>query len=134
MDHFFSKDFESKMLGLAKTTLDKDPKTVLVYRIFEVSNKAKKMPETKKDLQKLLRQNKAQEFHKFYGAHSIPKLQEWFKVPDFGPNNTSIQYYRKYRSYHWEPQFVSLTDIPYHDSSFYYSLRDNTVLVSVVFL
>uniref|UniRef100_A0AC35FPY9 Uncharacterized protein n=1 Tax=Panagrolaimus sp. PS1159 TaxID=55785 RepID=A0AC35FPY9_9BILA len=128
MDHFFSKNFESKMLGLAKATLDNDPKTVLVYRIFEVANSVKKMPETKKELQALLRKNKAQEFHKFYGAHSIPKLQEWFKIPDSGSENTTIQYYRKYRSYHWEPQFVSLTDIPYHDPKFFYSLRDNTVL------
>ena len=42
MDHFFSKNFESKMLGLAETVLEDDPKTVLVYRIFEVASDAPK--------------------------------------------------------------------------------------------
>lgn len=50
MDHLFSDGFESRMLGLAKRLLAKEPKTVLVYRIFEVSAKAQRLPKTKKDL------------------------------------------------------------------------------------
>lgn len=38
MDHLFSKQFEEKVLDLAKRVLSKQSKTVLVYRIFEVDN------------------------------------------------------------------------------------------------
>jgi hypothetical protein len=53
MDHHFSEGFEEKMLDLAERHLEKDSKTVLVYRIFEVSKKATAWPKTKADLLKL---------------------------------------------------------------------------------
>ncbi|KAE9552434.1 hypothetical protein FO519_004375 [Halicephalobus sp. NKZ332] len=128
MDHMFSKNFEAKMISLAQKKLLQDPMTVLVYRIFEIADDVKIFPQTKNDLFSLFNKKKAQEFHKYYGAHSIPKLQEWFKAPENPENNTKIQFYRLYKSRHWEPQFVSLRKIPFHDTSFYYSTRDNTVL------
>uniref|UniRef100_A0A7E4V477 Beta-1,4-glucuronyltransferase 1 n=1 Tax=Panagrellus redivivus TaxID=6233 RepID=A0A7E4V477_PANRE len=128
MDHFFSKNFEAKMLGAAKKHLTKDPKIALVYRIFEVAEDVPAFPTNKKELQSLIRENKAQEFHKFYGAHNIPKLQEWFKARDYGNASTDIQFIRQYKWLHWEPQFVSVSTIPYHDTNFLYPLRDNTVL------
>ena len=39
MDHMFSKDFEKRVINLADHVLTHDQKTVLVYRIFEISNK-----------------------------------------------------------------------------------------------
>lgn len=95
MDHFFSKHFETKMLSLAKRKLTEDPKTVLVYRIFEVADSVETFPETKNDLFLLFSDNQAQEFHKYYGAHSIPKLYSWFGIPEKPSNETTIQFYQK---------------------------------------
>ena len=94
MDHMFSKHFEAKMLTLAKRRLIKDPKTVLVYRIFEIANSVADFPETKEDLLLLFNDNRAQEFHKYYGAHSIPRLYQWFHTPPNHGNDTKIQFYR----------------------------------------
>ncbi|KAE9547270.1 hypothetical protein FO519_009519 [Halicephalobus sp. NKZ332] len=128
MDQLFSKNFETKMISLAQKKLIQDPKTVLVYRIFEIADDVEKFPETKDDLLSLFTEDKAQEFHKYYGAHSIPELQQWFDLPENPENNTEIQFYQPYQSHHWEPRFVSLRTIPFHDTNFYYSIRDNTVL------
>lgn len=94
MDHLFSKNFEAKMLSLAKRQLTKNPKTVLVYRIFEVHESVKDFPKTKKDLYRLFNESKAQEFHKYYGAHNIPRLNPWFESPENLKNDTKIQFYR----------------------------------------
>lgn len=59
MDHHFSEGFEEKMLELAENHLEKDSRTVLVYRIFEVSKKAKSLPKTKEDLLKLYIEGKS---------------------------------------------------------------------------
>ncbi|CAD5216242.1 unnamed protein product [Bursaphelenchus okinawaensis] len=126
MDHFFSKDFELKMRTLAKRVLSESPKAVLVYRIFEVSDQAKTQPKTKEDLHRLFLSYNAQEFHKYYGAHNIPKLYEWFMKPE--KDEVGIQFYKPYTNPAWEPQFVSSTNIPLHDETFLYPLRDNTVL------
>lgn len=93
LDHLFSRNFEKKVLGLAKDLLTKEPKTVLVYRIFEISEKVKKQAQTKTDLQKLFFQYQAQEFHKYYGAHNIPQLYEWFKEPE-NEEKATVQFYR----------------------------------------
>lgn len=39
-DHLFSRNFERKMLHLAGTVLTRRPRTALVYRIFEVDERA----------------------------------------------------------------------------------------------
>uniref|UniRef100_A0A914CT79 Uncharacterized protein n=1 Tax=Acrobeloides nanus TaxID=290746 RepID=A0A914CT79_9BILA len=41
MDHFFSENFELQMRNMASELLESEPKTVLVYRIFEVSSKVR---------------------------------------------------------------------------------------------
>ncbi|KAE9546545.1 hypothetical protein FO519_010243 [Halicephalobus sp. NKZ332] len=98
MDHMFSKNFEAKMISLAQKKLIQDPMTVLVYRIFEIADDVKIFPQTKNDLVLLMKNDTAKEFRK------------------------------PYTLYMWEPQFVSLRTIPFHDTSFYYSTKDNTVL------
>ena len=82
------------MLSLAKRELTKDPKTVLVYRIFELNDDVEKFPETKEDLLFLIENDKAQEFHKYYGAHSISKLYSWFNSSEHPENDTEIQFYK----------------------------------------
>jgi hypothetical protein len=90
LDHHFSDQFEAKMLELAEQTLKPDAKTVLVYRIFEVSKKVTQLPKNKADLLKLYIEGTAQEFHKYYGAHAIPKLYEWF----MHEGEMGVQFYR----------------------------------------
>uniref|UniRef100_A0A0N5BIS1 N-acetyllactosaminide beta-1,3-N-acetylglucosaminyltransferase n=1 Tax=Strongyloides papillosus TaxID=174720 RepID=A0A0N5BIS1_STREA len=128
VDHMFSKGFHNKMLSTAKKVLKKDKKAVLVYRIFEVDyEKLEDGPENKKELEGMMKNNKAFIFHHtFKGGHDISKLDEWFAVPD-SPVPT-IQIEEKFRRFGWEPQFVSLTNIPYHDERFPYPNHDNTNL------
>ncbi|CAD5208864.1 unnamed protein product [Bursaphelenchus xylophilus] len=126
-DHYFSKDFEKKILPLAKRLLRKNSKIVLVYRIFEVEKTAKR-PETKADLYELYKNGSAREFHKnFFNHHKIPGQLAWFLQPEIN-GSTAIQMYQPYLDSRWEPQFVSTKSIPFHDESFYYPIKDNTVL------
>ncbi|KAK6060536.1 hypothetical protein COOONC_01805 [Cooperia oncophora] len=60
------------------------------------------------------------------GAHDIGGLDEWFSK-----NNTTDGLFAKDQKYdrsNWEPQFVSHSQIPFHDERFPFQLRDNTVL------
>lgn len=41
LDHYFSKNFEVTVRKLAEDVIKKSPKTLLVYRIFEVSTRIK---------------------------------------------------------------------------------------------
>uniref|UniRef100_A0A0K0EGY8 N-acetyllactosaminide beta-1,3-N-acetylglucosaminyltransferase n=1 Tax=Strongyloides stercoralis TaxID=6248 RepID=A0A0K0EGY8_STRER len=128
VDHMFSKNFHNKMLNIAKEVLSENNKNVLVYRIFEVETKNLTIaPLTKKELKKQLLGKKAFVFHhKYKGAHSIPKLDEWLSIEE--KEIPDIQFEAVYDRSKWEPQFVSLSNIPYHDESFPYPNRDNTVL------
>ncbi|CAD5206293.1 unnamed protein product [Bursaphelenchus okinawaensis] len=125
-DHYFSQGFEERMLSLATRTLDKDPYTVLVYRIFEVDKKVKP-PKTKSELLKLYNNETAREFHKiFFNHHKMAGQEEWFTEPE---NSTpSVQLVLPYNDSRWEPQFVSTKLVPLHDESFVYPIKDNTVL------
>ena len=94
MDHLFSKNFEAKMLSLAKRELKKNPKTVLVYRFFEIDEDVERFPETKDDLLSLFESGKAREFHNYFNGHIIPKLDSWFFTSKNPDNDTKIQFYR----------------------------------------
>ena len=94
MDHLFSKNFEAKMLSLAKRELTKDPKTVLVYRFFEIDDNVKRFPKTKDHLLSLFEKGKAREFHNYFNGHLIPRLDSWFLTPENPENDTKIQFYR----------------------------------------
>uniref|UniRef100_A0A0N4Z4C4 N-acetyllactosaminide beta-1,3-N-acetylglucosaminyltransferase n=1 Tax=Parastrongyloides trichosuri TaxID=131310 RepID=A0A0N4Z4C4_PARTI len=125
IDHMFSKNFESKMLKVAKVYLKSNYNNVLVYRIFEVdSTDLNRGPKNKKELKKLMNTNKASIFHPYNKkGHYIPYLNQWFNKKDTA--NPGIQFEATYNRAQWEPQFVSLRNIPYHDESFKYLLRDN---------
>uniref|UniRef100_A0A0M3HYE3 Beta-1,4-glucuronyltransferase 1 n=1 Tax=Ascaris lumbricoides TaxID=6252 RepID=A0A0M3HYE3_ASCLU len=128
-EFIFSKGFESRMRKLANDELTKNPKTALVFRIFEVNDTIQRLPRDKATLRKLFFDGMVVEFHaKFtHNAHKIPRLIDWFNHPVDNSKaslNTILPFSRR----DWEPQFVSLNTIPFHDENFPFSLRDNTVL------
>uniref|UniRef100_A0A0K0FYH0 N-acetyllactosaminide beta-1,3-N-acetylglucosaminyltransferase n=1 Tax=Strongyloides venezuelensis TaxID=75913 RepID=A0A0K0FYH0_STRVS len=126
-DHMFSKNFETKMVKVAKKELKKDQNSVLVYRIFEVDENVTNLPENKTSLFTLMSNKKANIFHSYYPmGHTIPGLYEWINTKD--SDEPSVQFEARYSRSAWEPQFVSTKDIPFHDENFLYPLRDNTNL------
>ncbi|VDM92540.1 unnamed protein product [Litomosoides sigmodontis] len=125
----FPDGFESRMCALAQNQLTRNPKTALVVRIFEVDGSIKKMPRNKAELRELFLKGLAVEFHARYNmaAHTIPRLQQWLNQEE-NKQEVNISSILKFSKYEWEPQFVSLNTIPFHDENFPFSLRDNTVL------
>uniref|UniRef100_A0AC35UCK1 Glycosyltransferase family 92 protein n=1 Tax=Rhabditophanes sp. KR3021 TaxID=114890 RepID=A0AC35UCK1_9BILA len=125
LDHMFSEHFEEKVLYMARKLLTQNTKRVLVYRIFEVDDSAEVMPRNKEMLYDLMAKRKAQIFHRSYPkGHAIPLLGEWFKVKDSAKPGVQVKVL--YHEKAWEPQYVSLRNIPDHDTTFHYPLRDNT--------
>lgn len=125
IDHMFSKNFESKMLKVAKVYLKENYNNLLVYRIFEVESKNLRLgPKNKSELKKLMSNSKAFIFHPYNKrGHYIPYLKQWFNKND--SVYPGIQFEATYNRAQWEPQFVSLRNIPFHDENFQYLLRDN---------
>lgn len=127
-EHFFSKGFEKTVRAVAHSRLAEKPRTMLVYRIFEVDERVKELPQNKTDLYELYQSGAAVVFHSLYypGAHDIGGLSEWFR------KNESVDGLfmkdLRYTRWNWEPQFVSHWQIPLHDENFPFQLRDNTVL------
>ncbi|KAK6743839.1 hypothetical protein RB195_010877 [Necator americanus] len=127
-EHLFNEGFENIVRLVAESRLKEKPLTMLVYRIFEIDEKVIKMPRDKAELQKLYKSGDAVVFHsKYYpGAHEIDGLLDWFNKN--GTDGGLFAKDRRYNRANWEPQFVSLWRIPFHDEMFPYQLRDNTVL------
>ncbi|VDN01796.1 unnamed protein product [Thelazia callipaeda] len=117
------------MSALARDQLARNPKMALVVRIFEINETIKKMPRNKSDLRKLFSKGMAVEFHARYNgnAHAIPHLNQWLNKQE-SKHQLAIDSFLKFSKRSWEPQFVSLNSIPFHDENFPFSLRDNTVL------
>ncbi|CAG9537390.1 unnamed protein product [Cercopithifilaria johnstoni] len=128
-EFIFPEGFESRMCALAQNQLTRNPKTALVVRIFEVNSTIRKMPRNKEELRGLFFKGLAVEFHARYNmaAHTIPHLDQWFNKQE-NKQEVNINSILKFTKYGWEPQFVSLNTIPFHDENFPFSLRDNTVL------
>ncbi|VDN52658.1 unnamed protein product [Dracunculus medinensis] len=128
-EFIFSQNFEQKMRPLAKQEFTKNPKSVLVFRTFEINESVVRLPRDKSELKKLYSQGLAVQFHAKFnqGGHAIPDLPKWFNYPE---NNHTIIIDKilKFDRHGWEPQFISLNTIPFHDENFPYSIRDNTVL------
>lgn len=127
-EHLFSEGFERRVREVASKRLAEKPQTMLVYRIFEIDEKIKELPRNKTELYRLFRESNAVVFHSQYypGAHDIEGLSEWFEK-----NQTADGLFIKDKRYdrsNWEPQFVSHSRIPFHDETFPFQLRDNTVL------
>uniref|UniRef100_A0A0N5A743 N-acetyllactosaminide beta-1,3-N-acetylglucosaminyltransferase n=1 Tax=Parastrongyloides trichosuri TaxID=131310 RepID=A0A0N5A743_PARTI len=128
MNHLFSKNFEKKMIQLGEKIFKKSKKFALTYRIFEISKDISILPDTKELLRKYILEKKAFEFHHYMTAHKIPYLKNWLSYHQEDDHNINYQFITNLSNSQWEPQFVSLRDIPYHDESFFYPVRDNTVL------
>lgn len=126
-DHMFSENFEKKVLPMAVKYLGNNSKNALVYRIFEINQNATREPKNKKILEKMMNDSEAFIFHHYYPrGHNIPRLKQWFQVPD--SDSPKIQIEVLYMERAWEPQFISNRDIPLHDENFPYPVRDNTNL------
>ncbi|VDL63009.1 unnamed protein product [Nippostrongylus brasiliensis] len=127
-DRLIGSGFEAKVRAIAARRLVEKPHTMLVYRIFEIDEKIKQMPRDKSALYKLFLAESAVVFHARYypGAHEIDGLLEWFQK-NSSSDGLSVKNLSYDRS-NWEPQFVSLAQIPFHDENFPFQLRDNTVL------
>ncbi|CEF62358.1 N-acetyllactosaminide beta-1,3-N-acetylglucosaminyltransferase [Strongyloides ratti] len=127
-DQMFSPNFVEKVLPVVKKEYSKNKKVVFVIRVFEtVSENYNDGPKNKKQLYQKLKKKEAFVFHHnniiFLGT---PKLKEWFKVVD--NNKSSIQFEALYDNDAWEPKLIIPDDAPYHDESFPYPFRDNTVM------
>uniref|UniRef100_A0A0N5B577 N-acetyllactosaminide beta-1,3-N-acetylglucosaminyltransferase n=1 Tax=Strongyloides papillosus TaxID=174720 RepID=A0A0N5B577_STREA len=126
-DHMFSENFEKKVLPMAEKYLGANSKNALVYRIFEINENATREPRNKEILEKMMNDSEAFIFHHYYPrGHNIPRLKQWFQVPDSETPKVQIEVLYMERA--WEPQFISNRDIPFHDESFPYPVRDNTNL------
>ncbi|CAI4221247.1 unnamed protein product [Auanema sp. JU1783] len=128
LEHMFSANFEEDVRHIADRVLSNDPKRLLVYRIFEVEQNISSLPHDKKDLFELFKNGQAVVFHERYykGAHNIDNLGSWFQMKK-QERGISVSNYG-YSMSSWEPQFVSLSSIPYHDENFPFLIRDNTEL------
>ena len=126
LDHLFSSKFEEKMRNFTKDHFEENPKSLLVYRIFEIQRDSKD-PKDKSELRSLLSSDKAREFHvKNRNQSVIERLDEWLQYPD---DDVTVQFTKNYSNLSWEPQFVSNRNIPDFDERFRYPMKDNTVLV-----
>uniref|UniRef100_A0AC35U8Q7 Beta-1,4-glucuronyltransferase 1 n=1 Tax=Rhabditophanes sp. KR3021 TaxID=114890 RepID=A0AC35U8Q7_9BILA len=125
MNHLFSRNFERKMINLANKVYTKGNNFALTYRIFEVNQNQTEMPNTKVLLKELMKKGPAFEFHHYMAAHKIKNLSEWLNTPE-SHLNTDPQFNVTLTNAQWEPQFVSLRNVPFHDESFFYPVRDNT--------
>uniref|UniRef100_A0A9J2Q684 Glycosyltransferase family 92 protein n=1 Tax=Ascaris lumbricoides TaxID=6252 RepID=A0A9J2Q684_ASCLU len=87
------------------------------------------VPRDKHALYEAYKKGEVIEFHGFYspGTHSIPDLEEWFKR-NVSYEEPLLSVTLPYDRLSWEPQFVSLATIPFHDEHFPYTVKDNTVL------
>lgn len=128
-EFIFSEEFESRMRKLAEAELAANPKTALVFRLFEVNETIKNLPRRKSELRSLYFSGHAVEFHAMFtrNAHKIPRLIQWFNHEE-STDAATIAGILPFTRRDWEPQFVSLNTIPFHDENFPFSLRDNTVL------
>ncbi|KAE9550518.1 hypothetical protein FO519_006269 [Halicephalobus sp. NKZ332] len=127
LDHIFSVNFEERIRNFALDYLVKNPRTLLVYRIFEIQRNSED-PKDKAELETLLSSGKAREFHVANKNESlIEKLDEWLQYPG---DEVTVQFIKNYSNPSWEPQFVSKKDIPDFDERFRYPMKDNTVLVT----
>ncbi|PAV58032.1 hypothetical protein WR25_18801 isoform A [Diploscapter pachys] len=128
-EHLFNEGFEEKVSKIASVQFTRNPKSLLVYRIFEIDDTVNEIPKDKLELHDMMQEGKAVVFHARYykGAHEIPNLEEWLNKT----TSDSLGIFArdvKYNRATWEPQFVSLSDIPLHDEAFPFQIRDNTVL------
>ena len=99
-----------------------------MHRRFEITNDTP-IPKTKTELRSLLSQNQAVPFHVkgFYLGHIVPNLENWLDTAE-DMEESKITEVLKYNNFHWEPQFVADSRIPFHDERWPYRFRNNAQL------
>ncbi|KAE9417065.1 hypothetical protein Angca_003153 [Angiostrongylus cantonensis] len=128
-EHFFSKGFEKTVRAVAHSRLAEKPRTMLVYRIFEVDERVKELPQIKTE------HNSPTSWANAFTTVPCRSFVSPFSHPVLSisaiinhPSTGLIPHLFRYTRWNWEPQFVSHWQIPLHDENFPFQLRDNTVL------
>lgn len=83
---------------------------------FEI-NKKTRMPETKTELQALLKKKTAIPFHKKVcsNCHNIPNMTEWINANETDQLNVFVVGQRRSKQMYWEPFYVSDNQEPFFD-------------------
>ncbi|KAF8357922.1 hypothetical protein PRIPAC_92917, partial [Pristionchus pacificus] len=129
VDLMFSDGFERRMSQVARTELKEDKKKVLVFRIFEIYNQSS-APRTKSEMGQSINNGNGDVFHAVsaYGHHDLDGRSDWFSSPENFTHTRVVPKQIRYSRYTWEPRFVGLSSVPFHDESFPYRIRANNVL------
>ncbi|XP_055857179.1 beta-1,4-glucuronyltransferase 1-like isoform X2 [Episyrphus balteatus] len=106
--------------------VDDDKPRVFPLATFEIDEQAT-IPDTKKELQKLLKERKAISFHLkvCFECHSIPKLAAWIKANETNQLNVFTVGKRYDKQASWEPFYVSDNREPFFDERFTWEGKKN---------
>jgi hypothetical protein len=126
-NHFSVNASEILSISASNNVNQKDKFAVIVRR-FEYNDTFPE-PRTIEDLNELMIEKQAFEFHRFLYAkgHRIPGLNEWLNY-SLTTNSTPSLTTVKYQGDAWEPQLVVHSSYPYHFEGFPIRRHDQQVL------
>uniref|UniRef100_A0A914YZ03 Glycosyltransferase family 92 protein n=1 Tax=Panagrolaimus superbus TaxID=310955 RepID=A0A914YZ03_9BILA len=127
-NHFSLNASEILSISAAKS-INKNDKVAVIVRRFEYNDTFFEPPRTIYELNELMENNQAFEFHHFLYAvgHRIPGLNNWLNYSlsaDTVPNLTPITYQGNV----WEPQLIVHSSYPYHFEGFPIRIHDQQAL------
>lgn len=107
-----------EMIRRNDTILQSPQPKVFVLPIFEIEANVRRLPENKKELISMLKNNSAIPFHKYVCSycHRVPQFEEWINenVTETGLHVFHVG--KRYKPYqHWEPIFIGTRYDPVYD-------------------
>ncbi|CAO1381269.1 unnamed protein product [Diamesa serratosioi] len=110
IDAFFDMIMKNTLL------IENGENNVFFLPVFEIHKNAT-IPNTKKELQKLFKENKAQYFHKIVCSmcHRVPKDKEWIEAAEGTEMTIYASTKRQFLFRHWEPFFIGTNKDPGYD-------------------